>query len=70
MSKPDTRPVQQFDPGQHHVLRSRLGSSETPHRFMGYLRRLAKHDLAELKRSLGKNPQRATPYIEPFASEE
>jgi CRISPR type I-E-associated protein CasB/Cse2 len=70
MDKPD-RKVQKPTPSSHqHILRSRLGNSETPHRFVSYLRRLGEHDLIHLKHSLGQEAHLAAPYIEPFAAAE
>ena len=68
MNRPNK--VSGIQPTQHFVLRSRLGSSETPQRFMHYLRRLDVPELSELKHSLGQNMQLAIPYVEPFAASE
>lgn len=70
MDKSDRKFQRPTPSSQQHILRSRLGNSETPHRFVSYLRRLGEHDLANLKNSLGQETQLAIPYVEPFAAAE
>jgi len=67
MHSSDHQEKRRTSPSKHHVLRSRLGNSKTPHRFVRYLQGLSESDLTNLKHSLDQRTHLAIPYVEPFA---